>query len=136
VVFNTFVWLQIFNEINCRRVDDNVNVFSGISRNPYFAGVMVVMIACQILIIFVGGIVFSVTRLDGQQWFISIALGSLALPVGAIVRVIPNDFIRMFIPKCILRRRIYQNDEERQIEDFNDIMEAFHEQDFANRFWK
>src|SRR6202035_659473 len=27
VVFNAFVWLQIFNEINCRRLDNKLNVF-------------------------------------------------------------------------------------------------------------
>ena len=26
VTFNTFVWLQIFNEVNCRRLDDKLNV--------------------------------------------------------------------------------------------------------------
>jgi Ca2+-transporting ATPase len=134
MVFNTFVCLQIFNEINCRRLDDRVNVFSGIPQNLFFIGVVAVMIVGQILIISVGGIVFSVTPLNRQHWFISIALGFLALPFGAIVRVIPNDFIRMFIPKCILPRRTDHNDEERQIEDFNDTIEAFHEQDLANSF--
>jgi len=126
MVFNTFVWLQIFNEINCRRLDNKINVFSGIQRNPVFIIIMVIMVACQALIIFVGGPAFSVTRLNSHQWIICVSLGFLAIPTGAIVRIIPNDFVRLFIPKCILERRTYYGvgDEERQIEDWDDAIEA------------
>jgi Ca2+ transporting ATPase len=33
IVFNTFVWLQLFNEVNCRRIHDEVNIFAGIFVN-------------------------------------------------------------------------------------------------------
>lgn len=36
LVFNTFVFAQIFNSINCRRLDRHYNIFEGISRNWYF----------------------------------------------------------------------------------------------------
>jgi len=36
IVFNTFVFLQVFNEINCRRVDEHFNVFRGILKNYSF----------------------------------------------------------------------------------------------------
>lgn len=29
IVFNTFVWMQIFNELNNRRLDNKFNVFEG-----------------------------------------------------------------------------------------------------------
>jgi P-type Ca2+ transporter type 2C len=125
VVFNTFVWLQIFNEINCRRLDNKINVFSGIQRNPFFMVIMVIMVACQTLIIFVGGPAFSVTRLNSHQWIICVSLGFLAIPTGTIVRLIPNDFVRLFIPRCILERQTYDvDDEERQIDDWDDAIET------------
>jgi P-type Ca2+ transporter type 2C len=125
-VFNTFVWLQIFNEINCRRLDNHINVLSGIPQNSFFIVIMVVMVSCQTLIIFFGGAAFSVQRLNGQQWLLSIALGFLSIPAGALIRVIPNNFIKIFIPKCILERRT-REDEERQIEDWDDAIEAIHD---------
>ena len=124
VVFNTFVWLQIFNEINCRRLDNKLNVFSGIPQNPFFIVIMIVMVGCQTLIIFFGGQAFSVTSLNLQQWLVSIALGFLGIPTGALVRLIPNDFIKLFIPKWILERGLSNKDEERQIEDWDDAIEA------------
>ena len=36
VVFNTFVFAQIFNSLNCRRVDNKLDIFEGILRNRYF----------------------------------------------------------------------------------------------------
>lgn len=36
LVFNAFVFAQIFNSINCRGLDTNLNVFRGITKNWYF----------------------------------------------------------------------------------------------------
>lgn len=36
LVFNIFVFCQIFNSINCRSIDNKRNVFDGITRNWYF----------------------------------------------------------------------------------------------------
>lgn len=36
LVFNAFVFAQIFNSINCRRLDNGLNIFEGISKNWYF----------------------------------------------------------------------------------------------------
>ena len=39
LVFNAFVFAQIFNSVNCRRLDNKLNIFEGITRNPYFMGI-------------------------------------------------------------------------------------------------
>lgn len=36
LVFNAFVFAQIFNSVNCRRLDKKLNIFEGLSRNYYF----------------------------------------------------------------------------------------------------
>ena len=36
LVFNIFVFAQIFNSINCRRLDNRLNIFEGVTRNWYF----------------------------------------------------------------------------------------------------
>lgn len=125
VVFNTFVWLQIFNEVNCRRLDNKLNVFSGIHRNYFFIGITVIMVAGQILIIFVGGTAFTVARLDGPQWACSIVLGLLSLPFGAMIRLIPNDFIKIFIPHQFYERKRKSTiiDEEKVTEQWNPAIE-------------
>ena len=39
LVFNAFVFAQIFNSFNCRRLDKKLNVFEGISENWYFMSI-------------------------------------------------------------------------------------------------
>ncbi|KAK3828484.1 MAG: PMCA-type calcium-translocating P-type ATPase [Benniella sp.] len=91
MVFNTFVFLQIFNEINCRRLDNHLNIFSGIHKNNYFMVIFVIMVLFQFLIIHFGGAAFETERLDGIQWLICILLGMLSIPVGVIIRLIPEE---------------------------------------------
>lgn len=51
IVFNTFVMMQLFNEINSRKVHGERNVFAGISHNPVFliimAGTFVVQVSIR-----------------------------------------------------------------------------------------
>ncbi|CAO2654722.1 Nn.00g114550.m01.CDS01 [Neocucurbitaria sp. VM-36] len=105
LVFNTFVWMQIFNALNNRRLDNRFNVFEGITHNWFFIVILLIMIGGQTMIIFVGGVAFSVTRLNGPQWGYSIVLGFLSLPVGVIVRLIPDELIEKCIPNFFKRKR-------------------------------
>jgi len=99
VVFNSFVWLQISNQLNCRRIDNKLNVFAGVFRNYLFLSIFFLTIAGQIIIIFVGGSAFSVTRLNGVQWAVSLILGTLSLPAGALLRLLPNKYLEpLFAP--------------------------------------
>jgi Ca2+-transporting ATPase len=117
LVFNSFVWMQIFNALNNRRLDNRFNVFEGITHNLFFVGILCIMIGGQTMIVFVGGVAFSVVRLNGPQWGISIVLGFLSLPIGVIVRLIPDELIRKCIPNFFKRKRgpkVVVSDEEYQ----------------------
>lgn len=92
MVFNMFVFLQIFNEINCRRIDLSLNVFANITHDWIFLLVQSLVILGQFLIVTFGGIAFRTTPLTFQQWMITIGIGSLSLPVGLIIRMIPDCF--------------------------------------------
>jgi len=51
VIFNTFVFLQIFNFINARKLFDEINVFKGITDNNLFGGILVLILILQVLLI-------------------------------------------------------------------------------------
>jgi Ca2+-transporting ATPase len=98
LVFNAFVFAQIFNSVNCRRLDNKLNIFEGLTNNWYFMIITLIEIAVQILIVYVGGAAFQVTRIGGREWGISIALGIVSIPLGALVRCMPDaPFERFFI---------------------------------------
>ncbi|KAK8858928.1 calcium-translocating P-type ATPase, PMCA-type [Kwoniella newhampshirensis] len=90
LVFNCFVFCQIFNQLNCRRLDRKLNVLEGFFRNYYFIIIFLIMVGGQILIIEVGGAAFQVTRLGGRDWGISLVIGAIAIPIGALVRLLPT----------------------------------------------
>ncbi|KAH7111636.1 hypothetical protein EDB81DRAFT_829828 [Dactylonectria macrodidyma] len=103
LVFNTFVWLQIFNELNNRRLDNKLNIFEGLNRNIFFIVINIIMVGGQILIIFVGGEAFQITKLHGKEWGISISLGAISIPWGAFIRCIPDEWVAACLPGFLHR---------------------------------
>lgn len=103
MVFNTFVWMQIFNSLNNRRLDNKFNIFEGIQRNWFFAGIFLIMVGGQTLIIFVGGRAFQVRRQFGDQWGVAIVLGAISIPIGIVIRLIPNELVVKLVPPFIKR---------------------------------
>merc|ERR1712199_125044 len=57
-VFNLFVWFQIFNMICCRKINDELNIFSGIFENGFFIVVWSMICLLQVLLICFAGRVF------------------------------------------------------------------------------
>jgi len=90
LVFNSFVFCQIFNMINCRSLTNDLNFWHGIHRNRWFMLIFLIMVGGQVLIVFVGGAAFSVSRIGGRDWAISIVIGALAIPWGACIRLMPS----------------------------------------------
>lgn len=85
-----FVWLQIFNQYNNRRLDNKLNIFANIHKNYYFIGLNVVMVGCQVVIVFFGSTAFSIVALNGNQWAISVVVALLCIPWGCCVRLFPD----------------------------------------------
>jgi Ca2+-transporting ATPase len=60
-------------------------------HNWLFITISTLIIVVQVVIIFIGGETFSVTRLTGDQWAISVVLGFLCIPFGFLVGRIPDE---------------------------------------------
>ncbi|RFU80744.1 ca2+-transporting atpase [Trichoderma arundinaceum] len=90
LIFNVFVFMQIFKLINSRRIDNKLNIFEGLHRNWLFIVMMTIMVGGQLIIIYVGGEAFVVVRLTAAQWAISIGFGLGSIPVGILIRLLPD----------------------------------------------
>jgi hypothetical protein len=44
-----------------------------------------------VLIVFFGGAAFQVTRVGAREWGISLAFGVVPIPLGMIIRIVPNE---------------------------------------------
>jgi Ca2+ transporting ATPase len=89
IVFNTFVMMQLFNELNSRKLQTpeglrtswrEWNTFSGISRNPTFVVIVAGTFVCQVILMQFGGLVFAVVPLSVSQWIFCIGWGMFSLP--------------------------------------------------------
>ena len=111
MIFNAFVWMQLFNEINCRNVKGEckllnasflflrntflieicllyiANVFKGIFRNWLFPTIIVGTAVIQIVMVQYGSHALHVHEggLSIELWAICIILGALSLPVQQVI---------------------------------------------------
>lgn len=88
MVFNVFVFMQLFNEINARRLDCKWNAFERFFTNYIFLAIIIGTGLVQGLLVSVGGIAFNVVQLNWKYWLISILLGVSMIPWGIIYRTL------------------------------------------------
>lgn len=113
IVFNTFVLLQIFNELNARKIHGERNVFEGVFKNPIFCsivlGTLLIQVTgegvrrrspnllrftvsrdsktlslLQVVIVQFGGKPFSCVALSLDQWLWCLFLGLTSLLWGQV----------------------------------------------------
>ncbi|XP_053150601.1 plasma membrane calcium-transporting ATPase 2 isoform X5 [Hemicordylus capensis] len=94
IIFNTFVMMQLFNEINARKIHGERNVFDGIFRNPIFCTIVLGTFAVQIVIVQFGGKPFSCSPLELDQWLWCVFIGLGELVWGQVIATIPTSRLK------------------------------------------
>ncbi|KAK9058073.1 hypothetical protein SSX86_022913 [Deinandra increscens subsp. villosa] len=90
MIFNTFVFCQVFNEINSRDME-KINVVNGMFDSWVFMLVMVCTVTFQIIIVELLGTFASTVPLSGSLWLFSVLMGAVSLPFGAFLKCIPIE---------------------------------------------
>ncbi|KAK6923960.1 hypothetical protein RJ641_010160 [Dillenia turbinata] len=88
LIFNSFVFCQVFNEISSREME-KIDVFKGIMENYVFVAVLSCTVFFQIIIVEFLGTFANTTPLTFPQWFLSIFIGFLGMPIAAGLKMIP-----------------------------------------------
>ncbi|XP_047203445.1 plasma membrane calcium-transporting ATPase 3b isoform X1 [Girardinichthys multiradiatus] len=91
IIFNTFVLMQLFNEINARKIHGERNVFDGIFGNPIFCSIVLGTFAVQIVIVQWGGKPFSCAPLNVEQWLWCLCVGVGELLWGQVIATVPTE---------------------------------------------
>eukprot|EP00250_Pteridium_aquilinum_P007109 c16899_g1_i1 orf=599-3622(-) len=98
LIFNSFVFCQVFNEINSREME-KLNVLSGLLKNSLFLSVLLFTVVFQVVMVEFLGAFASTVPLSAELWGISIFLGFCSLFVAMVVKLIPvpsKPFIEIF----------------------------------------
>ena len=80
-IFNTFVLLQLFNQINCRKLGSEWNIFHRVCSNAMFWTLWVLTWVGQVVMVQAGGTALNVHKdgLTAEQWGICVGLGMTPL---------------------------------------------------------
>ena len=129
LIFNIFVFYTLFNQFNCRVIDDSFNIFVRISKSYLFILICLLEMALQVVIIFIGKSPFHVVNdgFTGEQWGICIGFSAITFVVSFIVKLIP---IHVVIDKFLesKSKEDIEEDEKENEKENDDIKEI----DFVN----
>ncbi|XP_064174873.1 plasma membrane calcium-transporting ATPase 1-like isoform X3 [Anguilla rostrata] len=124
IVFNVFVMMQLFNEINARKIHGERNVFEGIFNNLIFCSIVFGTFIIQIVIVQFGGKPFSCVGLTVDQWLWCVFLGMGCLLWGQFISSIPTSRLKFLKTAGHGTQKEEIPDEE--LEDMDDLEEIDH----------
>ena len=93
LIFNVFVIYTLFNQINCRMIDDSFNIFKRMQKSLLFPLITICELGLQVIIVIFGKNIFHVANrgLTGEQWGICFGFSAITFVVSIIVKLIPLE---------------------------------------------
>ncbi|RUS89017.1 hypothetical protein EGW08_003264, partial [Elysia chlorotica] len=110
MIFNTFVMMTLFNEVNARKIHNQHNIGEGLVSNPIFIGIWIGTIFAQFVIVQFGGVAFHTTKLNASQWLWCLFFGFGTLLWGQLVTLIPEE--KFQLPKWCQRKAKEEEDDD------------------------
>jgi magnesium-transporting ATPase (P-type) len=114
LIFNVFVIYTLFNQVNCRMIDDSFNIFKRIHRSLLFPLITILELGLQVLIVCVGRSIFHVANngLTGEQWGICFGFSAITFVVSILGKLLPIDHL---IDECLKSKEEVDSKEEIEI---------------------
>lgn len=112
LMFNTFVFMQVFNEINARKLGPNeYNVFKGFFNNFMFLFIIILTTVVQIVLVQYGGVPVRVAALSMEQHIICILIGMFSIIQGFLVKaLLPVSWFN----KLHMKEEVMTDEEEKE----------------------
>ena len=89
MIFQTFVFMQLFNQINARKLGEKeYNIFAGFFNNWIFIGITILTFAVQVIIVEYGGRALRSTPLTWNENLICLGIGAFSLIWGVIIKAL------------------------------------------------
>ncbi|HVO42403.1 MAG TPA: calcium-translocating P-type ATPase, PMCA-type [Aggregatilineales bacterium] len=102
IVFTSYVFFQIFNEINARSLDPRISPFRGILKNRSFLSVIAFIGVVQFILVQSGGVIglaFHTTPLSLETWILIVLGASTAVLFSEILRLIRRGRMGVVLEK-------------------------------------
>jgi magnesium-transporting ATPase (P-type) len=89
ILFNAFVFCQVFNEFNAREIGDKFDPLATLNKSPMFLFVIGFTVLAQWFIVEFGGEFTQTSPLTFSEWRSTIGFGAMSIPMGYFMRLIP-----------------------------------------------
>jgi len=89
ILFNAFVFCQVFNEFNAREIGDRFDPMGALGKSPMFLLVIAFTVVAQWAIVEYGGDFTQTTPLSTSEWRATVGYGAMSIPIGFIMRLVP-----------------------------------------------
>ena len=93
LIFNVFVFYTLFNQVNCRVINDGFNIFVRINKCILFILITSCEMGLQALLVEFGSYAFHVTKngLTIRQWLITFGFAATTFVLSLIIKLIPLE---------------------------------------------
>ena len=123
LIFNVFVFYTLFNQVNCRVINDGFNIFVRINKCLLFILITSCEMGLQALLVEFGSYAFHVTKsgLTLKQWLITFGFAATTFVLSFIIKLIPlENFIQPYLD--VEEDHCYHDEnEDKKIDVKNDI---------------
>lgn len=106
-VFNAFVMMQLFNEVNARSTRFDRGVAKDFTKSPLFIAVLIATFLMQIVIVQYGGAFFRTVPLSLDLWIRSVVIGASVLILGFVVRQLGKGVPKSWYGESRDRARVW-----------------------------
>ena len=129
LIFNIFVFYTLFNQINCRVIDDSFNILIRITRSFLFPLICICEMGLQVAIIYVGKSPFHIINdgFTGDQWGICIGFSAITFVVSFLVKLLT---IHLVIDQYNKKKN--EEKEEDENSDNKEIKDKKEEENLSN----
>lgn len=95
-----FVWMQIFNMLCARKINDEINFLDGMHTNAMFIMVMAFIIGLQVFVMtawhyeekIMWAFACHLRGLTSGQWIISVCMGLVTFPINFGLKFVPDEW--------------------------------------------
>ena len=111
LIFNVFVIYTLFNQVNCRMIDDSFNIFKRIHKSLLFPLITLLELALQVIIVCFGKSIFHISNngLTGEQWGICFGFSAITFVVSILGKLLPLD---QLIDDCLKNNKEEEEEDE------------------------
>ena len=93
IFFNIFVFLQVFNSVNARKLQKSeINIFENLFNNWLYIFIQFLIVAGQVTMVTFGGRAIRTHPLTASQHLGCIGIASLSLIIGVLVKLLPIGY--------------------------------------------